>query len=66
MVLEGVCFIDINEEKMTFAVLTLKGVLSLYKVKILADFATSFQLSLDTCSLEYNCSLGDILKQRIS
>jgi len=64
MVIEGVCFIDTNEEAMTFAVLTLKGMLSIFKVKILADFSTSFQLSLDTCSLEYTCSLVDILKQR--
>ena len=40
--IDGVCFIDTNEESMTFAVLTLKGILSLYKVKILADFVTSF------------------------
>ena len=64
MMIEGICFIDTNEEAMTFAVLTIKGNLSLYKVKILADFATSFHLSLDTCSMEYTCSIADILKQR--
>ena len=51
---------------MTFAVLTLKGVLSLYSVKILAEFASTFQQSLDSCKLEYQSSLLDILRQRNS
>ena len=66
MLIDGVCFIDSNEENMTFAVLTLKGVLSLYKVKIVAEFASSFQQSLDACALNYQCSIFDILKQRNS
>ena len=62
MLIDGGCFIDSNEENMTFAVLTLKGILSLYRVKIVAEFASSFQQSLDACTLNYQCSLVDILR----
>ena len=66
MLIDGVCFIDSNEENMTFAVLNLKGVLSLYTVKIAAEFGSSFQQSLEACTLNYQCSLVDILRQRNS
>lgn len=59
--MEGVCFIDVNEEAMAFAVLTLKGNLQLYRVKNLGDQGVSF---LDSCSLDWQASMADILRQR--
>jgi hypothetical protein len=56
--MEGVCFIDSNEESMSFVVVSLKGNICVYKVKCLDAMAV------DSCYLDWQVSISDILKTR--
>lgn len=60
--MEGICFIDSNEDALAFAVLTIKGNLSVYKVKNPND-QSSLSL-IDACSLSWQTSIADVLRQR--
>lgn len=55
--MEGVCFIDSNEEAMAFAVLTLKGNVVVYKVK--NTYETTM---IDACSIDWQTSISDVIK----
>jgi hypothetical protein len=56
--MEGVCFLESNEEAMSFATLNLKGILNVYKVKN-PDYA-----GIDTCTLAWTTSVLDILRRQ--
>lgn len=57
LVVEGGCFLDCNEEAMAFAVLTLKGAVSLYRVKSEVSL-------IDGCTLEWQTTVLDLVRQR--
>ena len=50
--------IDINEELLSFLVITLKGTIAVYKVK------NTESQSIDSCYLEWTTSGVEILRQR--
>lgn len=57
--MEGVCMLDTNDESGDYLVaVTLKGTITVYKIK------NPDQPSIDTCVLEWQASIGDILKAR--
>lgn len=63
--IEGACFIDANEECMSFAILTLKGSLQVYTVCNLGEALLSSTSLLDACRLDYTATgLSDIIKSK--
>lgn len=61
--MEAVCFIDINEDFLSFAVLTLKGLLSVYRVKNTGESGLTM---IDSCYLDWSTSFQDVIKQRVA
>ena len=57
--MEGVCFIDANDEAMAFAVLTIKGNVCVYRVKNTGDSGISM---IDACYLDWQASIADVLR----
>lgn len=63
--IEGACFIDANEECMSFAILTLKGSLQVYKVCNLGEALLSSTSLIDACRLDYSATgLSEIIKSK--
>ena len=58
LIQEGVCFLESNEEAMSFATLNLKGVLNVYKIKN-PDYS-----EIDTCTLAWTTSVTDLLRRQ--
>jgi|LauGreDrversion4_2_1035121.scaffolds.fasta_scaffold802015_1 hypothetical protein len=52
--MEGVCFIDINEDSLAFAILTLKGMLAIYRVKNTGESGVTM---IDSCYLDWSTSI---------
>lgn len=61
LVVEGGCFLDCSDEAQAFAVLTLKGAVSLYRVKVTSEVSL-----IDGCTLEWQTSVLDLVRQRCS
>jgi hypothetical protein len=63
--IEGVCFLDVSEECMSFAVLTLKGHLHVYRVKNLGDALFKSASLIDACEREWTTpGLAEVLRQK--
>ena len=56
--MEGVCMIASNSDSMSFAVMNLRGTVSVYKVK------NADTLLIDSCTLQWQVSIADVLKVR--
>ncbi len=61
--MEGVCFIDINEDSLAFAILTLKGMLAIYRVKNTGESGVTM---IDSCYLDWSTSIQDVIRQRVA
>jgi hypothetical protein len=56
--MEGLCIIDSNEECDLLAGVTLKGMVYVYRVR------NPDHPSIETCTLEWNASIAEVLKAR--
>jgi hypothetical protein len=65
LIIEGICFIDANDEALAFAVLTIKGNISVFRLKNVGERASGAP-SLDSCILDYQTSVLDFLKIRLA